>query len=88
MKTFIKENEKLKKRISKLVSENVKLQNDLFIEQLNEDVTDDYINKLKNELFNAYLLQQYNERLISELKLGLSSYNNFVDELFPDYTTH
>ena len=88
MKTLIKENEQLKQRISKLVFENVKLQNDLFTEQLNEDETDDYIDKLKNELFNAYLLQQYQERLISELKLGLSSYNNFVDELFPDYTKH
>lgn len=84
MKTFIKENEQLKRRISKLVSENVKLQNDLFIEQLNEDVTDDYINKLKNELFNAYLKQQHQERLISELKLALSSYNNFLDIMFPE----
>lgn len=84
MKTLIKENEQLKQLISKLVSENVKLQNDLFTEQLNEDETDDYIDKLKNEIFNAYLHQQHQERLISELKLALSSYNNFVDVMFPD----
>lgn len=41
-------------------------------------------NELKKELFNAYLLQQHQERLISELKIALSSYNNFVDVMFPD----
>lgn len=81
---IVKENKQLKQRISKLVSENTTLQNDLFTEQLNEDETDDYIDKLKNELFNAYLLQQQQERLISELKIVLSSYNNFVDVMFPD----
>ncbi len=46
------ENEKLKQRISKLVSENTTLQNDLFSEQLLQDETNDYIDKLKNEIIN------------------------------------
>lgn len=78
------ENQQLKQRISKLVDKNTKLQNDLFSEKLLQDETDDYIDKLKKELFNTYLLQQHQERLISELKESLSSYNNFVDEMFPD----
>lgn len=78
------ENKKLKHRVSNLVHTNTKLQNDLFSEQLLQDETDDYINRLKQELFNAYLLQQHQERLISELKIALSSYNNFVDVMFPD----
>lgn len=40
--------------------------------------------ELKNQLFKYYLLQQHQERLISELKIALSSYNNFVDVIFPD----
>lgn len=79
-----KEVKNLKQRISKLVSENTTLQNDLFSEQLLQDETDDYINRLKQELFNNYLKQQQQERLITELKIALSSYNNFVDEMFPD----
>jgi len=81
---LLNENEKLKQQIEGLTSENFELQNDLFTEQLNEDETDDYIDKLKNELFNGYLHQQHQERLISELKEALSSYNNFVDVMFPD----
>jgi len=78
------ENKQLKQHISHLASENTRLQNDLFTEQLNEDETNDYIDKLKNELFNTYLLNEHQERLISELKTALSSYNNFVDVMFPD----
>ena len=56
---LIVENELIKQRISDLVSENVKLQNDLFTEQLIQDETEDYINQLKQELFNLYL-KHYN----------------------------
>lgn len=56
---LIQENKQLKQRISKLVSENVKLQNDLFTEQLTQDETEEYINQLKQELFNLYL-KHYN----------------------------
>lgn len=51
--------EKLKKRLSHLASTNTRLQNDLFSEQLLQDETDDYINRLKQELFNLYL-KHYN----------------------------
>lgn len=51
--------EEYKKRISKLVSENTTLQNDLFSEQLLQDETEDYINRLKQELFDLYL-KHYN----------------------------
>lgn len=47
---LLNENEELKQRISKLVSENTTLQNDLFSEQLLQDETDDYIDKLKTEI--------------------------------------
>lgn len=53
------ENKQLKQRKSKLVSENTKLQNDLFSEQLIQDETEEYINRLKQELFNLYL-KHYN----------------------------
>ena len=56
---LIAENEQLKQRKSKLVSENTKLQNDLFSEQLIQDETEEYINRLKQELFNLYL-KHYN----------------------------
>jgi len=56
---LIQENEQLKQRKSKLVSENTKLQNDLFSEQLIQDETEEYINQLKQELFNLYL-KHYN----------------------------
>jgi len=84
LETREKENKQLKQQIEGLTSENFELQNDLFTEQLNEDETNDYIDKLKNELFNTYLLNEHQERLISELKTALSSYNNFVDVMFPD----
>lgn len=44
------ENKKLKQRIKNFVTENTKLQNDLFSEQLTQDETEDYINKLKKEI--------------------------------------
>lgn len=44
------ENKQLKERISNLVNTNTKLQNDLFSEQLEQDETEDYINKLKQEI--------------------------------------
>lgn len=56
---LIIDNKELKQRISKLVSENTKLQNDLFSEQLIQDETEEYINTLKQELFNLYL-KHYN----------------------------
>lgn len=59
IKDLIQENEQLKQRKSKLVSENTKLQNDLFSEQLIQDETEEYINRLKQELFNLYL-KHYN----------------------------
>lgn len=60
--------EEYKKQITKLVSENTRLQNDLFTEQLNEDEADDYIESLKNELFNAHLLQQQQKQENEQLK--------------------
>ena len=56
---LIIDNKHLKERISNLVHTNTNLQNDLFSEQLIQDETEDYINKLKNELFNLYL-KHYN----------------------------
>lgn len=53
------------------------------IERENEELEDEN-NQLKQELFNAYLKEQHQELLIKELKLALSSYNNFVDVMFPD----
>lgn len=55
---FIEEQNQLKDRISNLVSENVKLQNDLFTEQLIQDEQDEYINRLKLELFELYRNKQ------------------------------
>ncbi|MGO3094459.1 MAG: hypothetical protein ACTIJD_11605 [Staphylococcus saprophyticus] len=52
---FLNEITELKERISNLVRTNTNLQNDLFSEQLLQDETDDYIDRLKNQLFNAYL---------------------------------
>ena len=56
---LIDENDHLKKRISNLVTENTRLQNDLFSEQLEQDERENYINRLKQELFNLYL-KHYN----------------------------
>lgn len=55
---FIEEEKELKQRIKNLVSENTKLQNDLFTEQLIQDEQDDYIDKLKLELFELYRNKQ------------------------------
>lgn len=46
---LIVENKELKERISNLVRTNTRLQNDLFSEQLEQDETEDYINKLKEK---------------------------------------
>ena len=43
------ENEQLKKRINNLVSENIRLENYLFSEQLEQDETEDYIEELKED---------------------------------------
>lgn len=70
-----------------LIDENKKLQQKIdsfYYQQSKLKETDFYIKALKNQLFNAYLKQQQQERLISELKEALSSYNNFVDEMFPN----
>lgn len=53
------EHKNLKDRLSHLSRTNTKLQNDLFSEQLLQDETDEYINRLKKELFNLYL-KHYN----------------------------
>lgn len=47
---LIDKNEQLKKRIDNLVTENTKLQNELFIEHLKQVETEDFIDKLKKEL--------------------------------------
>lgn len=52
---IIDEHEQLKQRVLKLVRTNTTLQNDLFSEQLLQDETEEYINRLKQELFNLYL---------------------------------
>lgn len=67
------ENKQLKKEID-----------DFYYEQSKLKESDFYIKALKNQLFKSYLKQQQQERLITELKIALSSYNNFVDEMFPD----
>ena len=53
------EHKKLKHRLHHLTHTNTKLQNDLFSEQLIQDETEEYINRLKQELFNLYL-KHYN----------------------------
>jgi len=62
---------------NKIFKENKKLQ------QQTKKLSSENV-RLQNELFNAYLIHQHNSNLISELKLSLSSYNNFVDEMFPE----
>lgn len=54
-----KEHKNLKHRLHHLSHTNTKLQNDLFSEQLEQDETENYINRLKQELFNLYL-KHYN----------------------------
>lgn len=75
---MLEENIKLKERISKLVSENVELQNALFTEQLNQDETDNYIDRLKQEnyeLQNTLIKQQMinydKDKQITDLKTKL-----------------
>lgn len=81
---LVEENEQLNKHIDDLISDNYELQNTLIEHQINLYDKTKYIDTLKNELFNAYLLHEHQERLILELKTALSSYNNFVDVMFPD----
>lgn len=47
---ILNENKQLKKRISKLVYENTKLQNDLFTDQLETDESEHKISQLKTEI--------------------------------------
>lgn len=56
---IVDENQQLKQHISHLASENTRLQNELFTEQLLQDETDDYINRLKQELFQIYINKRY-----------------------------
>lgn len=84
--------------IKDILEENIKLKNDLWSVEVEKSIlnkendtyhiqsieADDYIERLKNELFTNYLHQLYQENLIAELKLALSSYYNFVDEMFPE----
>lgn len=69
-KNLIDENKQLEKRISKLVSENVDLQNALYTEQLNEDETKNYIDRLKQE----------NQKLKNERKWWINEYKNLKQE--------
>ena len=83
----VNENDKQDKYIAQLEYENKKLKQELedfYYTRSKHKETDFYIKALKNQLFNSYLHQQHQERLISEQKTALSSYNNFVDEMFPD----
>lgn len=83
----VNENDKQDKYIAQLEYENTKLKQELedfYYERSKHKETNFYIKALKNQLFKAYLHHQQQERLISELKTSLSSYNNFVDEMFPD----
>lgn len=49
---YKQENEQLKKRIKDFVSENTRLQNALYTDQLQTDEADDKIEQLKNEIIN------------------------------------
>lgn len=53
------ENKKLKNRSLYLSRTTTELKNELFREALIKDETEEYINKLKHELFNLYL-KHYN----------------------------
>lgn len=74
----------LKKDYIQKIEDMKSLADENFKYYLEEQETNDYIDELKQQLFNAYLKQQHDSNLIAELKLALSSYNNFVDEMFPD----
>lgn len=63
---LIDENEKLKDELKEansdvgiFIEENTELQNELFTKELIQYETEDYINSLKQELFNLYL-KHYN----------------------------
>lgn len=75
---------RLEQRISKLVSENTKLQNDLFSEQLIQDEADDKIKKLerKNEKLRK---EHYNgwkqkDEVINNLISNIKSKDNLLSE--------
>lgn len=65
------ENEKLKQRIKGFVSENTKLQNLLYVEQMNQDEADYKIAQLKNEIVELkqqlYYLHVMKTRLLKIL---------------------
>lgn len=61
------ENTQLNQRIKELVSENTKLQNDLFTDQLQTDESEHQIEKLKNE--NINLKTQIVDHRVKEYRL-------------------
>lgn len=67
---LIVDNKQLKKRINNLVSENTRLQNYLFSEQLEQDEKEDYINKLKEK----------NKTLIESKKIWVDSHRQVTQE--------
>ena len=67
------ENEQLKQRINKLVSENVKLQNNLFTDQLQTDELEykllqrqEEITELKTKLYDATVKEQRLLKILNE----------------------
>lgn len=71
---------RLEQRVTKLVHENVKLQNDLYTEQLNEDEADFVIGKLENKT-NVYnsLLTEFSQHIGSNP--SSSTYKKFRKQL-------
>ncbi|MDW4295920.1 hypothetical protein QI059_00985 [Staphylococcus saprophyticus] len=74
----------LEQRISKLVSENTRLQNDLFSEQLIQDEADDKIKKLerKNEKLRKANSNGWKQKdkVINKLISNIKSKNNLLSE--------
>lgn len=71
---------RLEKRVSELVHENVRLQNDLFTEELNQDEADFVIEKLSKQ----YTTLTDHIRLKAENNPGVSRYIdlvNYIDRL-------
>ncbi|MCE5003222.1 hypothetical protein ACWEXP_00845 [Staphylococcus pseudoxylosus] len=71
---------RLEKRVSELVHENVRLQNDLFTEELNQDESDFVIEKLSKQ----YTTLTDHIRLKAEINPGVSRYIdlvNYIDRL-------
>nr|WP_241092566.1 hypothetical protein [Staphylococcus saprophyticus] len=74
---------RLEKRVSELVHENVRLQNDLFTEELNQDEADFVIEKLSKQ----YTTLTDHIRLKAENNPGVSRYIdlvNYIDRLERD----